>query len=124
MVSYKNMKKALGKDTKYFTEEFYQKWLEEKRASFEWFCTYGKWKGLKESECSDFYLKNGCGWCKMLEIFYDSQPRFRIDFFKDHYRYWGDMTERRYEHFECLEDAKKWAAAYQPTLCTEINLCN
>ena len=122
MVSYEDMKKALNddsNDSKYFTRAFYVKYLEERKQSFDWFCDNGEWKSLTESEASDFYIKNGSGWCRMLEILYASFQKFRVDFFTGSYPHY-DLIERKYVNYESEEEARKWAGAYKPNHLIDV----
>lgn len=62
MLNYKEMKKAIegqNESTRYFTETFYNNYIE----------TYSDPTMWETVRASDFYNKNSCGYCAFLEIF-------------------------------------------------------
>lgn len=123
MLNYEKVKEELHKEnkalTKFFTREFYEKYLEEKQKSFQNYIKTGEWLTLEESEQSDFYTKNGYAWCRMLEIICEHLPKWRIDFIEgEHPNY--NTVERRYQYFETKEMALQWAKAYKKVAFYEI----
>lgn len=123
MITYEALKEKLAEEgeqyTKFFTKEFWETYLEEKQKSFENFVSCGEYLKLTKSEASDFYVKNGYAWCRMLEFIYESLPKWRIDFIEGEYPTYSTV-ERRYEYFETKEQALLWAKAYRPTPFHEI----
>lgn len=125
MIEYKKLKEELEKEgknlTKYFTKEVYETYRKEKEESFKTFLLTGSWGTLEKSEQTAFYLKNGYGWCRMLEIIYENTSRFRIDFYENEFPYGYDcLVERKYMHFENRDLARKWAEVYNPECIYEI----
>lgn len=122
MITYSEMKSKLGsQDSKYFTKSFYETFLRERQESFNYFCEHGTWGKLEESEKSDFYIKNSCGWCKMIELFYCGLQKYRVDFLVGSYPFY-DLIERQYVYYEKETDAKKWANAYKQDCFIEVML--
>lgn len=61
---------------------------------------------------SDFYVKNSCGYCVFLQLFYSSLPNFTIKFFHPEYKNMVVKTVK--EPFLSLDHAKAWT---EKTLC-------
>ena len=124
MIEYKKLKEELEKEgknlTKYFTKEVYETYRKEKEESFKTFLLTGSWGTLEKSEQTAFYLKNGYGWCRMLEIIYENTPCFRIDFYETEFPY--SFNERKHMHFENIELARKWAEIYNSKCMYKIYL--
>ncbi len=117
MISYEKLKEKLEQEGKscsrYFTRKVYETYLEEKQKSLEYFEKTGQWLPLVKSESTDFYQKNGYGWCRMLEIVYAELKKWRIEFYDNYFPY-DKLVEIRYMHFDTKAEVNSWAKAYKP----------
>lgn len=78
MKTYREMKKTLknaGKNTSYFTKEFYDIFIKEYRQAIQNVINKTDIKTYMETKKSDFYNKNGTCYCIFLEEFYDEKMK-------------------------------------------------
>lgn len=124
MNKYKDIKNALKKqgcNVKYFTPDFYNNFLNDRKHSFESFISGNGWAKYSKTENSDFYNKNGSSYCVFLEIYNSTLQRFRVDFFNGSFSSGWDLMERQYINFETDEQCKKWAKAYNKYKIYDVN---
>lgn len=120
MYTFKEMKNALiseGASAKFFTKTCYETFLEERKKSFDAYIASGKFLGYPKTYQSDFYVKNGCDWCLMLEIFNEHLPCFQIELFNLETSISIHRTQQRFTSFE---DAKAWTERTYPQFFAEI----
>lgn len=100
MLDYKEMKAAIEQrheSVKYFTKAFYDTFIAEYRQVIKDVINGNETEDYATTKQSSFYNKNSCAYCVFLEIFYDSLPKFRVDYCIDA---WGSLYKRVYRHAE------------------------
>lgn len=105
MLTYKEMKDVLKADPnpikmKYFTRNFYDAYCES-RLTGDWEPVYA----------TDFYNRDGSGYCVFQELFHASLPRWRLTFSKMDAGYPVDIA-RRYISADTEEEAKSYGLSW------------
>jgi hypothetical protein len=111
MLNYSEMKKAIQhkrESSQYFTAEFYDTFIAEYRQTVNDIINGNKSEHYLSTKQSDFYNKNSGAYCVFLEIFENSLPKFRVDYYTDA---WGSLYKRIYEHAENFETMHALAIA-------------
>jgi len=100
MLDYKTMRAALKASPENVKLEHFTK------AFYKTFCEAWKTKDWTSVLSTDFYVKEGFGYCVFLEVFTDSLPKWRLTFMKMDHGYPIDIG-RTYIHEDTEELARK-----------------